>query len=546
MREGQKELYKMLEVSKRYPIIGAKMLGVNLPYYQQVMLQTAWTTKYPIFCNSRRTGKTFTSALLLVLKCLLYPQTKCGVVASVFRQAQTVFIEAENLIKQSPFLQSQIIDEPKRGSSEWHIDWKNGSIFSCLPFSDNIRSKGFNVILVDEYAYVDNVEEKMKRIIKPMLFTKNKQEIQGKKQKYNVGNQLIIASTANFKFNPYYKLITEYKQKIKEGNENYAIISFDYRDGLECKGLPTSIFEEEVVLAEYEDADPITRKMEYLNIFPDDSGSFIGYELIQKYCIDKEEVEVDGEYRPKTVVEFEQTLDDDGYPVDKYILTFDDADKNDNFAISLQKLDGSVKRFVRIIAMKNKPIQSKIKIIRDLLRKFNIVLIACDQRNRNIVDNLAEFYYYEDGTIGEPILLEKESDDNDEQLDYVLKKYGKNTDYRRIIRVVNFSANLNEQRARHLLGEIEKGRVKFPAPLSVKSKREEDAHNEFKKTFAEIVSIQPQPRGKYVAYEPPGSRKTFKKDRWTVTELGVWVADEYIKEQSMTDSDDIYIGGWRR
>lgn len=147
MREGQKELYKIIEISKKYPVIGAqRLLGVNLPFYQQYAISKAWNTKYPIFLMSRRTGKTFSSALILVLKCLLFPKTKVGVVASVFRQAQTVFIEAENLIKQSPFLQSQIIDEPKRGSSEWHIDWKNGSIFSCLPFSDNIRSKGFNVM----------------------------------------------------------------------------------------------------------------------------------------------------------------------------------------------------------------------------------------------------------------------------------------------------------------------------------------------------------------------------------------------------------------
>ncbi|MFW6377197.1 MAG: terminase large subunit domain-containing protein [bacterium] len=543
MRENKlKRIYEILELSKRYPVIGVEnIMNVELPDYQQDILERIWTHKRAILLCSRRTGKTFTSAVAIAMKAMLYPYLRIGIVGPVFRQAQTVFQEIESLYKRSNFFASMCEHEPKHGNAEWYLTLKNGSYISCLPFSDNIRSKGFNIVFIDEYAYVDDVDEKVSRIITPMLFTKRSAK-SGYTDPTDIGNQLIIASTANFKWNPYYKKVKEFEREIKKGNDTHDIISYDYRDGLR-----SGLFEEDMVLGEFEKADPLTRQMEYLNIFPDETNGFITYQLLHNKAIDKEEVVVgsgdDATYsEPKTKIEFEQEYDDNGYPTDKYIVAFDDADQGeDNFALAVIKIDGQVKRLVRIIALNNAPVQEKIRLIRDILDKFNVILIVADQRHKNIKDNLAEPYEYPNGKIGK-IVVDK---DDKEQLKYVFNRFGTDANYRDILKIHNFSGNTNEIRAKHFLSEIEKGRFKIPADPrgGYSSKKEEDAYNEIKKTIHEITSIVPKMSGKYVKFEP--EIVTQPKDRWTVCELGCFMADEHTKK-SFTNMGSLVLGKWKK
>lgn len=525
----RRKIYELIEVARWKPAIGAEhLLNINLPYHQQNMLNRAWKNTNVIYLCSRRTGKTFILAVFSVLQATLYRNMDIGIVAPVFRQSQTLFGEIEELINNSPFLKSKLVDEPSHASAEWNMHFTSGSKISALPLADSIRSKGYNIAIIDEYGYGDNMNDKLDNIIEPML--SNTRELDVKNMHpTDLGNRLYISSTATYKFNDYYKKVCNFEEKIENGKNNYDIISFDYRDGLDA-----GIFENDRVIEKVESVDSITRKKEYLNIFPDDDGAFIPYKLLKKYCIDTAEtVDVEnGEYaEPDTKIEFKGDEDSE------YILTFDDADTGDNFAISLIKLDGDIKRFVRIIAMNNEPIQEKIKVIRKLLKNFNIKLIACDQRNRNIKDNLAEPFEHSDGTQGSIIV----DIDDEEQQRYIRNKYGSQYKVQELIKVYNFTGKSNETRARNFRTEIEHGRVKYPAPISIDNKKEEDAFDEIRTTFNEIVSIQPQESGRYVSYEPAVT--TQKKDRWTVSELGVWAVDQYIKEMSKTKkTDDIVMG----
>ncbi|MFW6030658.1 MAG: hypothetical protein ACOCRO_10485 [Halanaerobiales bacterium] len=525
----KRKIYELIEVARYEPVIGAEhLLNIDLPYHQQDMLERAWGNTDVIFLCSRRTGKTFILAVFAALQATLYRNMDIGIVAPVFRQSQTLFYEVEKMIESSPFLRSKLVDEPAHASAEWYMDFTSGSRISALPLSDSIRSKGFNIAIIDEYGYGDNMNNKVKNIIEPMLSNTRALDVDTV-HPTDLGNRLFISSTATYKYHDYYKKVMDYKEKINKGVEGYDIVSFDYRDGLDA-----GIFENERVKEKVNSVDTITKKKEYLNIFPDDDGAYIPYELLQKYCIDTAEYvdEEKGEYtEPNTKIEFEG---EEGY---EYILTFDDADTRDNFAVSLIKLDGNIKRFVRIRTMNNVPIQEKIKLIREILKNFNVVLIACDQRNKNIKDNLAEPYTYNDGTEGAIIL----DQDDDEQYKYVKRKYGNNYEYKKLIKVYNFSGKLNETRARHFRTEIEHGKVKFPAPINLDSKKEKDAHDEIRATFNEIVAIEPKQRGKYTAYEPAIS--TQKKDRWTVSELGVYASDQYRKEMNQSaNTDDIVVG----
>lgn len=532
------KLKKLIEVSRYKPVIGAEqLLNLELPAYQRDMLRRIWNHKNVILLCSRRTGKTFISGVALTLKAMLYPQTKIGIVAPVFRQAQTVFREIENIYnEESMFFRFMCKDEPKHRSAEWRLDLKNGSVISALPFSDHVRSKGFNIILIDEYGFGDNMNNKVKRILAPMLFTKREAKIKNT-HKTDIGNQMIISSTATFKWNDYYKKVQKYKEKINEGSEEYDIISYDYRDGLD-----SGIFEKDRVLEEYENADSLTRQMEYLNIFPDETGGFITYKLLDEKAFDKsEKLDVEkGEYKPpETQVELEQTeFDRNGYPKNKYILAIDDADQGrDNFALAVIKLDGKIKRLVRLETISKGMVQDKIKLIREILRKFNIIRIVADQRHKSIKDGLAEPYKYADGKEGAIIA----DIDDEEQQERIRRDHGPNCNMRELIKIHSFTNKTNEERARHFLAEVEHGRFKIPVDPAggYESKEEEDIYNEIKEAIAEITSIRPKSSGRYTKYEPEGT--TQKKDRWTVCELGCYMADEYLKDE-MDDTDDIVIG----
>ena len=535
-----KQLSKIYQISRKYPVIGAeKLLNVDLPYYQQDMLERMWATKFPLLLCSRRTGKTFITAVFITLKCLLYKGMEAGIVAPVFRQSQTVFKEIENLYKRSPLFQSEVIDRPKHGNSSWYIEMRNGSSIEALPLSDNIRSKGYNIIHIDEYGYQStySMNEMTERVLEPMIFTKREG---ADKEETDIGNQLIISSTATFKWNDYYDKYLDYKEKIEEGDNDYDIISYDFIDGI--KG---GKFEEKISIDKFRSSDPLTRKMEYLNIFPDDTDGFITYKLLNDKAIDKAEKvdpEKDAYQEPKTTVEFEQEYDRNNLPKHKYIMTFDDADTgNSNFAVALIKLDGKTKRLVRVEAMNSAFIDEKVKLIRDLLRKFNVVLIAADQRNKNIKDNLAKPYTYKDGKKGSIIV----DMDDKEQMKYVKREYGENADIKKLIKIHNFSNSSNEQRARHFLSEIEKGRFKIPADPreGYKSKKEEDAYNEIKQALHEITSIKIQANRSVVRYEPEDSNQP--TDRWTVCELGCFMADQYLKDSRKTNTDEIVLGKWK-
>jgi len=537
MKSREKKLLKLAKLAKRNPVIGAEeLLGVDLPFYQKDILERLWNHQRPLLLCSRRTGKTFTTAVFLTLRALLYPEIKIGIVAPVFRQAQTAFLEVEKLYKKCPLVNVEAISEPKHRNTGWIIEFKNLSFIEAVPLSDNIRSKGYHVVFIDEYGFQsrNSMNSMLESIITPMTLTKRPGV---EDDPTDIGNQIVISSTATYKWNDYYEKYQDYLEEIRNGNDRYDVISYDYRDGLE-----SGLFEEEVVKEEVEKADPITRKMEYLNEFPDESGGFITYKLLYDKAIDQAEKideEKDIYKEPETQIEFEQEYDDEGYPKHKYILAFDDADQGpSNFACGLIKLDGNKKRLVRIITANKSHISQKIKLIRDLLKNFNIVRIVADQRNKNIKDNLAEPYEYADGEIGNPIV----DMDDDEQKKYVRNSYGE--DMEELLRIHNFSASTNEMRARHFLSEIEKGRFKIPADPKggYKSKREEEAYNEIKKAMFEITSIKPKPYKSTVRYETEGNQP---KDRWTVCELGCFMADEYIKELGkQEDEDDIPLGKW--
>lgn len=541
MREEMKELYKAMEYGRYYPGWFARnFLGIDLPEHQLKILREIWYHDNTILLCSRRVGKTFVSGgLTTVLLAILFPNTRIGLVAPTFRISQVAFSECENIYESSNLVRSMAKTEPKHGNATHTIPFKNGSVIEATPMGktgDSIRGKGYNYILMDEYAYFSNPNTIIDKVISPMLFTKREAKLNYDPHPMGSFNRLVISSTATFSGTDYHKKVQEFDKKIKNGSDKHTIVSFDYRDGIK-----SGIFSEDRVLEEYKSATRIAQKTEYENIFVDGSSGYIGYDLINAKVLDKdEETDDDGNYTPpKTHIEFEQPLDEEGTPEFEYILSVDNSSQGDDATVfTLIKLDGKVKRIVRIIAYDDAHIEVKIDKIRELLKNFNVKRIVMDQRHKSITDSLMEYYEYDDGTTGECII---KREDNLEDLKYIRGEYGEDVEYSPMIEIENFTAKRNEERAKHLMSQMEKNRVKMPAEMGLDSKDEVEAYQEIKKAIHEIVSIQPKLSGKYIKYQMPSRR--MQKDRFTTIELGVYYADKYLRN-STGESDDIFVGKW--
>jgi len=371
-------------------------------------------------------------------------------------------------------------------------------------------------------------------IIKPMILTKRSLKTDEADETTDIGNQIIISSTAKYEGSDFHELILDYQDKIDKGNDKYEIISYDYRDGLN-----SGIFEKEIVEEQIANIDSYTKKMEYLNIFLSSSGNYVTYDLIDQNVIDNQEIvdEEKEEYTPpETSLEFEQPLDENGLPKYEYVLATDDADTLDDFAWVLYKLDDDkIKRVVNVGTLNREPIKEKIRVIRNLLSNFNIVRIVMDQRHQNITDNLAK--PYPEGDSREPIIIEGD----DSQKDYVKKEYP-NTEPEELITIHNFTASSNEKRAKMLLSDMEKGKIKLPPELNLETKRKVEMYKEVKKMISQILKIEPEVAGKHIKYDSPKGKK---KDLFTVLELGNWMCNEYWKNRTKKGSDkEIFIGKW--
>lgn len=526
----------MFEYARYYPAWGAKKIfNLTLPIHQEKILRDIWFNSYVIDLCSRRTGKTFIAGgVAPVMQCALFPRTTVGIVAPTFREAQISFREVEELYNMVDMLPVITDGDPKHGSTAWVLEFKNGSSIMAVPMGrdgDGIRGEGFNYLFFDEYNYAANPNKIVTNVLAPMLFTKKGLKSNRKPHPMAKSNKFVIASTAGFAGTDYHKKVQEYQKKIKEGNNKYAITSFDYRDGLD-----SGIFEEEKVLEEYKNADGLTKKMEYENVFVDGSNGYINYNLLTEKAIDQDtEIDEDGNpIPPKTQIEFE------GEPGYEYILAFDDADSYDNFAIAVIKLDNKVKRLVYLTTEKNVHVTRKERLLREIVRDFNVVRIVGDQRHRNITDTLAAPRELEDGTLS-PCILKIE--DYEEELSRVRTEYGSEVPYELLIDIHNFTAKTNEQRARLFRNEIEKGRFRMPSETWIENEREELAYIEIKKAINEIIMIEPKATGRFVKYQP--SSNSIHKDRFTVCELGNWCAEQYLKEH-MGEVVDVDLGGWHK
>jgi len=481
---------KQILYYRMHPVAAVQdLLNIKLIWLQRITLRMIWFLRFPLLNMGRGVGKSFMIAVASVLMAMLYPRTKIGIVAPVFRQANYVFDAIDDIYSGSDFLQSSTTRSPSRGAAQSILKFHNGSFVEALPVGDGnkIRGRRYHIVFIDEYAQMD--ETIIKLVIRPMLNIKR-----GRRE-----NKLIVASTAYYRWNHYWTVYLFYVRQMQKGNKDYGIAEFDYHDVLNTPNSPYQI-DTDIIEMQKNDMTFEEFAMENLCMFPADSAGFISARLIDQCTPKTDPLEP----------ELRQPADE---VTAKYVLGIDCARVagGDNFAMVILKIAGGTKRHLsNVVTMNGATYQEMTQAVRDVFVKYSIVRIhlAAGGGGLTLKDLLAEPWINTDGE-RMPAILDME-DPTHEQKDGL-----------HVLKLINETSKKNNELYMNLKADLQHKRLLFPVDVnpSVREvKHISEAYRELLALKRELLVLEATPHGMYHRFEVPNK---YRKDRATALVMGV-------------------------
>lgn len=354
---------------KKPDVFCEQVLEIKLNLYQKVLLRAFFNSKYSLWVMSRGLGKTWLGALALVIYCMLYKGTLAGVIAPSFRQSKILVEDKiiKDLMDRSPFLRSEI-EKTVISQAEARVEFYNGSRIMAVPTGDGNKIRGyrFHVLMCDEYAQIK--KEILDLVVNPMMNVKRGYEVGKTDYDDEIGNRLLITSSAYYQHNHLFHLVKQYIDEICAGNEKYFVSILDYRIGLRV-----GLFDDDHIEKEKKRLSALDFGMEYECIFPNLSeNAWISPDDLTS-CSTLTHIETEGVK---------------GY---EYIIGLDVArvEGNDNTVAHVIKLvprKGSVqKHLVYTKSMNGEKFEVQAQEVRRLLKKFpNVIRIFMDTNGLGI------------------------------------------------------------------------------------------------------------------------------------------------------------------
>lgn len=344
------------------------------------MVRAVFKSKFCAFVMSRGLGKSWLSMLIVVIYCLLYPNSLAAVVSGSFRQSKTVIREKykENLCRMSPFIQQEE-KSYKCSVQVAEIEFWNGSKIQGLPLGDGSKLRGLrlNFLFVDEAFTVPKII--YETVLKPMTVVKANYVVGQDNSESN--NKILLASTASYRANWLYGVYVEWTKKMLSGDKDFFTMTLPY-----TVGVRVGLYDEKIV----EDAKATMAEaefeQEYLGRFSKlIDGSWIKYDDLME-CADL------------------TTIETTGFSNYEYIMSIDVAriSGEDNTVMMIFKMlpraDRIELELVYIRALNGCSFSEQADNVRELLRKFpNVIRIFMDVMTigQGLADELAKDYYYE-------------------------------------------------------------------------------------------------------------------------------------------------------
>lgn len=369
-----RHLVKLLKDPEYFGSTCKLLFDIELHPIQIAILQEFWTRPFPMFVASRGFGKSFLLALYAFLKCIFVPGTKIVIVGAAFRQSKVIFEYMETLWRNSPIIRSIFTgndDGPRRDVDRCTIrlgtSW---AIAIPLGTGEKIRGLRAHIIIADEFASIspDIYETVVSGFAAvsatPIQNVKREAKKEAMKQaglwnedletlSYSLGNQALIAGTADYAFKHFssywkrYKTIIESKgdkHKLEEMFKGEVPENFNWKDysivRVPYELIPKGFMDDKQVARAKATIHTGIYNMEYAACFTEDSDGFFRRSLIES-CVAKDTTPIMINNQP---ILFEPKIKGD--PNLKYIYGIDPASEKDNFSIVVLEMHSTHNRIV--------------------------------------------------------------------------------------------------------------------------------------------------------------------------------------------------------
>lgn len=261
-------------------------LNLDLRLFQKILLVMMNMHNTFVFIGARGIGKTFLSAVFIVIRCILYPGTKICIASGTRGQAINVLEKILlELMPNSPGLRNEIDQKAsKLNGTDAIIVFKNGSYCKVVTASDSARGNRANILLLDEFRVMD--KDTIDTVLRKFLtqqrtpeyaeLTKAERAIEYNKEL----NKTMWLSSAYFSENwSYTKCRDTCKLMLQDGRSDF-ICGFPYQLSIYEGLLNPVTVEDEMCETDFSE---IKFSMEYEAIFWGDSnGSFFDYTTLAK------------------------------------------------------------------------------------------------------------------------------------------------------------------------------------------------------------------------------------------------------------------------
>ena len=384
-------LYKFLR--NNISFTSEMFLGVRLFPFQAMAIKGMMVSDYSMFVFSRGMSKTFSTAIYVLLECLLNPKANIGVIAGSFRQSKQIFQKMEDILsKPEASLLKECGFKIQKGTDQWTLTLGSSRAIA-LPLANGERLRGFrfNRIVLDEFLTIP--EKIFNEVIIPFLgVVENPIE---REELYNLesklidkgemkeedryiwpNNKLIILSSPSFKFEYMYKLYKKYEDLInglgvKEGDEEDDFKDDAYRliMQLSYDCAPSRLYDQNLLKQAKATMSEMQFKREFGAQFIDESDGYFRLSKMAACTIP------DGEMPAVEIV---------GNPSDEYILSFDPNwagnTSADHFAMHVFKIDRDSQKIclVHSYAIAGVSLKQHMEYFLYLIKYFNIVGICGD------------------------------------------------------------------------------------------------------------------------------------------------------------------------
>lgn len=448
---------------------------------QEILLDIWFKRDFNLIVAGRGFSKSALIAVFSILYCILNPNSKVVIVASVFRRVKDIFNYMDRFFLMPDAFLLRACFEKKwciKNADQYILKALNGAQVKGLPLSgEGLRGERANLLIVDEGLLVSKhiqetiltpfltaaqdigksvaIKEKEDELILAGLMTEEDRYVPPK-------NKMLIASSASFKFEYLFKgiylpyLESIFKDKLYEKNSPlYSVIRASY------ESLPPgSIMDDTVIkMAKEGKYDTPGFMREYRALFMDGSDSYFDIEKLHQCTVPDNEL---------------PCVEIIGYKTSEYLMTIDPAygksEAGDYFAFGIYKL---VPEQERLISVHNygevtPNVNEHYKYLIYLLKQFKPVMISMDDSGTEFIEGFNNSVIAQQFNINLKFLDVNFDTEGEEYVDNLNKcRTELNQESGKIIYRQKFQNKINLRMNQHLQNAIYESKIWFASRISL-------------------------------------------------------------------------------